>query len=65
MLECKQFVAETTVEASSLTTKAGYPVSLSVYYANRPKTGLSPLYKYCLAKETAESAKAISTLISF
>ena len=60
MLELRQqFVAESQRAEASIRTYnkgAGYPVSLSVYYAILDsKTGLSPLYKYCLAKETART----------
>ena len=61
----QQFVAQNQRAQSAIRINqkgAGYPLSLSVYYAivdNR--LGLSPLFQYCLATETVKQIKASGT----
>lgn len=58
----QQFVAESQRAESTIRLNqkgAGYPLGLSVYYALvDPKVGLSPLFKFCLATETANILKS-------
>jgi len=58
----QQFVAESQRAKAEIRLNrkgAGYPLGLSVYYALvDSKVGLSPLYKYCLATETAKILKS-------
>lgn len=58
----QQFVAESQRAESAIRINqkgTGYPLGLSVYYAIvDSKVGLSPLYKFCLAKETVRILKS-------
>jgi hypothetical protein len=58
----QQFVAESQRAQSAIRLNqkgAGYPLGLSVYYAIvDSRIGLSPLFRYCLANETARQLKA-------
>jgi len=58
----EQFVAEGQRAKTAITIGqrgAGYPLTLAVYYAiTDERNGLSPLFKYCLAVETAETGRS-------
>jgi hypothetical protein len=59
----QQFVSESQRAQSSIRIKqkgSGYPLGLSVYYAIvDTRLGLSPLFCYCLAVETAKQLRAV------